>query len=117
MSPAAREVAPSRIEPSGATVEYGVPSHGSHVEEMGTRLLEEPVENLDDEDFRGLDTHPNTGLREEPDSLFDLLRARLKRVMESHLHSMPSLPLYMEMSAHKSLTFQLERKLTAIGQR
>jgi len=37
----------------------------------GTRLLEEPVENPDDEDFGGLDTDPNLGLREEPESLLN----------------------------------------------
>ena len=38
----------------------GVPSLGSHVEGRftGTRLLEEPVENSDDEDFKGFEQVP-----------------------------------------------------------
>ena len=43
---------------------------------MGIRLLEEPVESPDDEDFEGLDANPNLGLGEEPGSLLNYLRVR-----------------------------------------
>jgi len=73
----------------------------------GTRLLEELVENPDDEDFRGLDANLNLGLGEEPEFLLNYLRARRNWVMKSRLLSMPGLSLYMEMSMHNNLIFQL----------
>jgi len=79
---------------------------------MGIRLLEEPEESPDDEDFEGLDANPNLGLGEEPGSLLNYLRVRQDLVMKSCLHSMPGLPLYKEISIHNSLIFQLERELT-----
>ena len=77
MSPTPREVALSQIEPSGTAVERGVLSHGSHVNgrSKGTRLLEKPVENPDDKDFRGLDANFDLGLGKEPASLFDFTRS------------------------------------------
>ena len=69
------------------------------------------MENLDDEDFGGLDTDPNLGLREKPEYLLNYLRVRQNRVMKSRLQSMSGLPLYMEMSIYSSLIFQLEREL------
>jgi len=41
---------------------------------MGTRFLEEPVENPNDEDFGGLDADHNLGLGKEPRSLLNYLR-------------------------------------------
>jgi len=65
-----------------------------------------------DEDFGGLDSYPNLDLKKEPGSLLDYLRVRWNRVMKSHLRSMPGLQLYMEMSIHNTLVFQLEHELT-----
>jgi len=70
------------------------------------------MENPDDEGFGGLDAYLDLGLGEEPRSVLDYLRARLKRVMKSCHRSMPRLSLYMEMSVHNSLISQLERELT-----
>ena len=115
MSHVPREVALSGIgKPSRAFVEHGVPSLGGHVEgrSTGTMLLEEPMENPYDENFRGLDTDLNLGLKEEPESLLDYLCARRNRVMKSCLRSMPGLPLYMKMSIHNNLIFQLDGELT-----
>ena len=82
---APREVASSRMELSTAAVVHKVPSLRSHVEgrSTGTRLLEEPVENSDDEDFGGFEAGPNLGLGKEPGSLLNYLRAQRDRVTKS----------------------------------
>ena len=78
----------------------------------GTGLLEEPVENSDDKNFRAFDVHPNLGLGEEPGSLLNYLPARCNRVMKSRLYSMRGPSLRMEMLIHNSLIFQVDCELT-----
>ena len=88
----------------------------SHVEgvknlESCTRLLEEPVDNSNDEDFRGFDAGPNLGLRAEPGSLLNNLRGRRVRVMKCHHRSMLGLLICMEMLIYNNLISQLDREL------
>jgi len=79
---------------------------------MGTRLLEEPKENLDDENFKNFDANPDLGLREELGSLLSDLRARHNRVMKGHHCSVPGLLLNMEILIYNNLIFQLDHELT-----
>jgi len=79
---------------------------------MGTMLLEELVENLDDEDFGDFEANPNLGLGEEPESLLNYLRARRNQVMKSHHRYLHGIPLRMEMLIYNSLVFQLDYEPT-----
>ena len=65
--------------------EYGASGHGSRVRSRSTgiRLIEEPMVNSKDSDFKDSEEGPDLGLREEPGSLLDYLRVECKRVARS----------------------------------
>jgi len=80
MTPVSRGISSGLVEPTQGANECGAPGLESRVRSrsLGIRFIEEHVVIFDDSnfnDFEDSDEDPDLGLKEEPGSLLDYLRA------------------------------------------
>ena len=99
MTPTSKEISPGRVRPTQGVDECRAPSLESRVRGRitGVRLIETPVENLDDsefDDFKDSNESLDLGLGEEPRSLLDYLHARHERMVRKCFQSIPDSPLH-----------------------